>query len=311
MSETSSGTEAFATVHHEVNNKRFLHLFSERSNSKVRVSPAGSWNSVSQYFDLTDSLLLDSIALTTKSERALQIAQNSKLLTLSIQRKNALNTIQSLRLALKRLEIEAFELYEVDEDSDFQVYILFSAYADINSIGKKLALYLNSLQLFSVEVAYANQHIVVPLQRNFSWIDAQLRPTQSRKRMTFSAALNRFLEELDNNIVCPEFLHTQLDQLLEQTSAYATESDCSREDNSESELIEQDKQIIEHQDDISGLVSTLSKLPKQLDLFSLVKVPVKTDPVEDSLTELPSQKTSGNLALSAEFHKLQAVRPPP
>ena len=198
----------------EVLFKQLIQLFGDRTESKVRFSSIGDWKEVSRFHELTDEAIWSSISLSSSSERAVRTAAKSQLLTLRIQGCLSAKSLDSLKETLAGVGITNLRLYKSDSSSGYLAYLLLSEEVDVLKYAKCLSNYLTAQYQPNIEVAYPGDYAVLPLQKEFVWLNSQMKEVVRRENISLESALTMFMSELASNQICPSQLLKQIELKL-------------------------------------------------------------------------------------------------
>ncbi len=195
----------------------FLKLFSSRCGSYARTAGSATWRKLSQFHQLSDQELLESISKESKAYRALTLEQSESFLILQFQsvgRDEDREIWEKLSAALSTAGISGLKLFQVAEKSTYQAFIYFSKSATIAPLSKGLANHLAQAGVTNVEVLKPGDNFIMPLQEGYRWMNNAVLPVIARHEMTEDMALNFFIGEVTKTICCPEQLLGQFKEFL-------------------------------------------------------------------------------------------------
>ncbi len=195
----------------------FLKLYSSRCGSYARTAGSATWRKLSQFHQLSDQELLESISKESKAYRALTVDQSESFLLLQFKsesRDTDRETWEKLSATLRTAGLPGLKLFQVAEKSMYQAFIYFSKSASILPLSKGLTNHLVQGGLTNVEVLKPGDNFIMPLQEGYRWMNNAVLPVIARHEMTEDMALNFFVGEVTKTICCPEQLLAQFKDFL-------------------------------------------------------------------------------------------------
>lgn len=181
---------------------------------------SNNWRSLSKFHALSDADILASIEKDAKQLRALSLDDKESFLVFtfeSFERSSDMVIWTRLLENLARIGIIAPRLFQVNEESDYQVYLALDKCVKIAPIAKLFEEYLHFYGSGLVRVLTPGNHFVLPLQAGFRWMNESVQPVVARREMSTDVALNFFVTEVTKTLIDTDALIAVLDAAVEAT----------------------------------------------------------------------------------------------
>ena len=198
----------------------FLRLFASRYSSKACTLGSNSWRSLSKFNAISDAEVLASIEKDAKQLRALCLDEKESFLVFtfeSFERSSDMVIWTRLLENLARIGIIGPRLFQVNEESDYQIYLALDKCVKIAPIAKLFEEYLHFYGSGLVRVLSPGNHFVLPLQAGFRWMNESVQPVVARREMSTDVALNFFVTEVTKTLIDTDALLSVLDAAVEAT----------------------------------------------------------------------------------------------
>lgn len=198
----------------------FLRLFASRYSSKACTLGSNSWRSLSKFNPISDSDVLACIEKDAKQLRALCLDEKESFLVFtfeSFERSSDMVIWTRLLENLARIGIIGPRLFQVNEESDYQIYLALDKCVKIAPIAKLFEEYLHFYGSGLVRVLSPGNHFVLPLQAGFRWMNESVQPVVARREMSTDVAMNFFITEVTKTLIDTDALISVLDAALEAT----------------------------------------------------------------------------------------------
>lgn len=280
----------------------FLSLFSSRYGSRIRTASSDCWRSLSQFHSLTDEEIVSAVSMDSKTVRALCVDTKERFILIEFDQTcldNDQRTWQGLLEALDRVGISGTKLFQSNETSSYQCFLPLTKAVAVAPLAEAMKEYLHKCGLDEVRVALPGEHIVLPLQPGFRWMNQDVKPRVARREMDLEKAIDLFVSDIKSFEVCPdnlmECLHEKakcldIRETKEPVCFVAADVDCQdvpASENSETALeVDSDDSLPDPVSSTCGLDS-IKSLNSCLDneLENLAQ-PVQTTTEEPSLASL-------------------------
>ncbi|NJL71431.1 MAG: hypothetical protein HC888_07345 [Candidatus Competibacteraceae bacterium] len=201
-----------------------LKLFASRFGSRLSTPGTDVWRSLSQFYALSDEELLASLDNGSRAYRALCIDDREAFLLFSFSPQGRAEDAALWQVfcdAMSRLSVTNLRLFQLSEESDYQVYLHFEKLAKIAPLQELFTSYLVFCGLEKVKVHGVGEYFVLPLQSGFRWMNEAVQPVVARREMSLEVACNFFLAEILKSTICSELLTENLHQELRSLEAAA------------------------------------------------------------------------------------------
>lgn len=202
-----------------------LKLFASRFGSRLSTTGTDVWRSLSQFYALSDEELLASLDNGSRAYRALCIDDREAFLLFSFSPQGRAEDAalwQAFCDAMSRLSVTNLRLFQLSEESDYQVYLHFEKLGKIAPLQELFTNYLAFCGLEKVKVHGVGEYFVLPLQSGFRWMNEAVQPVVARREMSLEVACNFFLAEILKSTICSELLTEKLQQELSSLEAAAS-----------------------------------------------------------------------------------------
>lgn len=202
-----------------------LKLFASRFGSRLSTPGTDVWRSLSQFYALSDEELLASLDNGSRAYRALFIDDREAFLLFSFSPQGRAEDAALWQVfcdAMSRLSVTNLRLFQLSEESDYQVYLHFEKLAKIAPLQELFTNYLAFCGLEKAKVHGVGEYFVLPLQSGFRWMNEAVQPVVARREMSQEVACNFFLAEILKSTICSELLTEKLHQELRGLEAVAS-----------------------------------------------------------------------------------------
>lgn len=181
---------------------------------------SNNWRSLSKFHAISDADILASIEKDAKQLRALSLDDKESFLVFtfeSFERSSDMVIWTRLLENLARIGIVGPRLFQVNEESDYQIYLALDKCVKIAPIAKLFEEYLHFYGSGLVRVLTPGNHFVLPLQAGFRWMNESVQPVVARREMSTDVALNFFVTEVTKTLIDTDALIAVLDAAVEAT----------------------------------------------------------------------------------------------
>lgn len=206
---------------------RFLALFPQRFGSTFRTIGSTTWREMSQFHYLEDDSIMASLGGSSKNIRAFLMDKTTKFLVLSCPTGDDGIEFDVVRLVVKQLRDIGLKpnLYRESGSNSIQIFLAFSELVETDRIAKIIASFLRNTTLI---VHDTNTPFVLPLQKDFAWLNNDFSMKVECDHLAIEAAMAMFLHDLDSNSVFSEVLETLAKAAMnnEETQCSTEFSDC-------------------------------------------------------------------------------------
>lgn len=182
----------------------FCALFPNRLDTKVRSTEGVSWRMASRFHSLTDEEISSSIERTSKLYRAVPADDFTRFTVITLQNKTGaapnLEAISRLIKALEAIGVLRSSIYKESGSENWQVFVFWNRPISVTELS---AAFENWLANLSVDITDClsifpgNEHLTLPLQPGFAWLNENGTIVATRGELTLDLALERFLSDME------------------------------------------------------------------------------------------------------------------